>query len=153
MTLHFVLLENMIIMHTTITVSMMQGLYWKVCTYSRGQKIILWNPEVSDWVQGSPPSDPIQSIQSRPHPHNLFLLAITLQSSFRSSIWSFLLRFSCQSVVCLSRNLQYPDVAKINPKLYKRTTRAVVERTPRYNYSSTLYPQSCWCIIQVIHSL
>jgi hypothetical protein len=26
-------------------------------------------------------------------------------------------------------------------------------RTPRYNFSSTLYPQSCWCIIQVIHSL
>jgi hypothetical protein len=26
-------------------------------------------------------------------------------------------------------------------------------RTPRCNFSSTLYPQSCWCIIQVIHSL
>jgi hypothetical protein len=26
-------------------------------------------------------------------------------------------------------------------------------RTPTYNFSSTLYPQSCWCIIQVIHSL
>jgi hypothetical protein len=26
-------------------------------------------------------------------------------------------------------------------------------RTPRYNFSWTLYPQSCWCIIQVIHSL
>jgi hypothetical protein len=26
-------------------------------------------------------------------------------------------------------------------------------RTPRYNLSSTLYPQSCWCIIQLIHSL
>jgi hypothetical protein len=26
-------------------------------------------------------------------------------------------------------------------------------RTPRFNFSSTLYPQSCWCIIQVIHSL
>jgi hypothetical protein len=25
--------------------------------------------------------------------------------------------------------------------------------TPRYNFSSTLYPQSCWCIIQVEHSL
>jgi hypothetical protein len=24
---------------------------------------------------------------------------------------------------------------------------------PRYNFSSTLYPQSCWCIIQVIHIL
>jgi hypothetical protein len=40
--------------------------------------------------------------------------------------------------------------------LYK--FRAVVfnlfcSRTPRYNFSSTLYPQSFWCIIQVIHSL
>jgi hypothetical protein len=26
-------------------------------------------------------------------------------------------------------------------------------RTPRCNFSSTLYPRSCWCIIQVIHSL
>jgi uncharacterized protein YegP (UPF0339 family) len=26
-------------------------------------------------------------------------------------------------------------------------------RTPTYNFSSTLYPQSCWCTIQVIHSL
>jgi hypothetical protein len=26
-------------------------------------------------------------------------------------------------------------------------------RTPRYNFSSTLYPQRCWCVIQVIHSL
>jgi hypothetical protein len=26
-------------------------------------------------------------------------------------------------------------------------------RTPIYNFFSTLYPQSCWCIIQVIHSL
>jgi hypothetical protein len=26
-------------------------------------------------------------------------------------------------------------------------------RTPTYNFSSTLYPQSCWCIIQLIHSL
>jgi hypothetical protein len=26
-------------------------------------------------------------------------------------------------------------------------------RTPRYNFASTLYPQRCWCIIQVIHSL
>jgi hypothetical protein len=26
-------------------------------------------------------------------------------------------------------------------------------RTPTCNFSSTLYPQSCWCIIQVIHSL
>jgi hypothetical protein len=26
-------------------------------------------------------------------------------------------------------------------------------RTPRYNFSSTLYPQSCWCIIKVIHIL
>ena len=25
--------------------------------------------------------------------------------------------------------------------------------TPTYNFSSTLYPQSCWCIIQVIRSL
>jgi hypothetical protein len=25
--------------------------------------------------------------------------------------------------------------------------------TPSYKFSSTLYPQSCWCIIQVIHSL
>jgi hypothetical protein len=25
-------------------------------------------------------------------------------------------------------------------------------RTPRYNLSWTLYPQSCWCIIQVIHT-
>jgi hypothetical protein len=24
-------------------------------------------------------------------------------------------------------------------------------RTPRYNLSSTLYPQSCWYIMQVIH--
>jgi hypothetical protein len=24
-------------------------------------------------------------------------------------------------------------------------------RTPRYNFSSTLYPQSCWYIMQVIH--
>jgi hypothetical protein len=26
-------------------------------------------------------------------------------------------------------------------------------RTPRYIFSSTLYPQSCWCIIQVIHNV
>jgi hypothetical protein len=26
-------------------------------------------------------------------------------------------------------------------------------RTPRCNFSSTLYPQRCWCTIQVIHSL
>jgi hypothetical protein len=26
-------------------------------------------------------------------------------------------------------------------------------RTPRHNFSSSLYPQSCWCIIQVTHSL
>jgi hypothetical protein len=26
-------------------------------------------------------------------------------------------------------------------------------RTPTYNFSSTFYPQSCWFIIQVIHSL
>jgi hypothetical protein len=25
--------------------------------------------------------------------------------------------------------------------------------TPRYNFCSTLYPESCWCIIQVIHKL
>ena len=25
--------------------------------------------------------------------------------------------------------------------------------TPRYIFSSTFYPQSCWCILQVIHSL
>jgi hypothetical protein len=26
-------------------------------------------------------------------------------------------------------------------------------RVPRYIFSSTLYPQSCWCIIQVMKSL
>ena len=26
-------------------------------------------------------------------------------------------------------------------------------RTSTYNFSSTLSPQSCWCIIQVVHSL
>jgi hypothetical protein len=26
-------------------------------------------------------------------------------------------------------------------------------RTPRYDFSLILYPQSSWCIIQVIHSL
>jgi hypothetical protein len=38
----------------------------------------------------------------------------------------------------------------------KVCVRAVVfnlfcSRTPRYNLSSTLYPQSCWYIMQVIH--
>jgi hypothetical protein len=38
-------------------------------------------------------------------------------------------------------------------------TRALVvfnrfcSRTPRYDFSSTLYTLSCWCIIQVMHSL
>jgi hypothetical protein len=45
-----------------------------------------------------------------------------------------------------------------SPPSLSRLSRTVVfnllcSRTPSYKFFSTLYPQSCWCIIQVIHSL
>jgi hypothetical protein len=41
------------------------------------------------------------------------------------------------------------DLAYNKPSVFNH----FCSRTPTYNLSSTLYPQSCWCIIQVIHSL
>jgi hypothetical protein len=78
-----------------------------------------------------------------------------------------------QSTVCLSRYRSCPqNINENKPKSNNndkqcdsaafRTTYVPLRpaafnfffsRTPTYNFSSTLYPQSCWCIIQVIHSL
>jgi hypothetical protein len=70
--------------------------------------------------------------------------------------------------VCLtaSGNLQSNwKTLRIDPELYwvsehfePQSLLSVVfnlfcSRTARYNFFSTLYPQSCWCIIQVMHSL
>jgi hypothetical protein len=37
--------------------------------------------------------------------------------------------------------------------LHQRYSAFFVPVTPTCNFPSTLYPQSCWCIIRVIHSL
>ena len=55
----------------------------------------------------------------------------------RSALWTPLI----YSVRCLSRLSQRGDV-----NLFRL-------RNPRCIFSSTLYPQSCWRIIQIIHSL
>jgi hypothetical protein len=40
----------------------------------------------------------------------------------------------------------------LKPKIaYISGIQPFCSRTPRYNFSSTLYPQSCWYIMQVIH--
>jgi hypothetical protein len=39
------------------------------------------------------------------------------------------------------------------PKFFAIVIQPILFTYPLCNFSSTLYPQSCWCIIQVIHSL
>jgi hypothetical protein len=62
-------------------------------------------------------------------------------------------RYTDGYMSCSAQSLQYwlCDAVHIgcsNPVVFDLSC----SRTSRCNFSSTLYPQSCWCIIQVIHS-
>jgi hypothetical protein len=51
-----------------------------------------------------------------------------------------------KDAITVYRNTQYIHCSAMIFNLFR-------SRTPIYIFSSTLYPQSCWCIIQVTHNL
>jgi hypothetical protein len=72
----------------------------------------------------------------------LFFSLICLSSSFL--VGYFYLLFFCPSFLSLSH---------LSLLCSNGNRTFFCSRTPRFNLSWTLYPQSCWCIIQVMHSL
>jgi hypothetical protein len=80
--------------------------------------------------------------------------AISLRCAARPAIWLDTNQFARSSNQCRWSGHHLVT----NYILLSSSGSAVVfnflcSRTPRCNFTSTLYPQTCWCLIQVIHSL
>jgi hypothetical protein len=106
-----------------------------------------WNRKREMMGSGADSYTPLYSPAQHPSRFLLFVLAGQGRTTFF---------FLCAEYKCFETcfRLLYEKLDTSNRML----STAVVfnlfcSRTPRYNISSTLYPQSCWCIIQVIYSL
>jgi hypothetical protein len=89
------------------------------------------------------------------HPFSFIRRCVVLPTG---SVFTSVIKFTepysvrmCLTVCISSFNSSF--VRSVSPLSRQWYSAFFCSRTPRCNFSSTLYPQSCWCTIQVIHSL